>query len=108
MRLRRRADFLTFRIGNAAASERRFDRQELSATLWAIEEIERWDAVAEVVLSDQSDGEKVAIVASLLRSRLRPSDADMARTPQLARNYGTVERARAVNAVDPHDGDTEV
>jgi len=55
--------------------------------LWALEEIARWDVVADVLLSAESETQKIETIAILLRSRLRPSEADLARTTALARQY---------------------
>lgn len=88
-RLRRRAEWLAQRIAAHSRSkgDYSYDASERSALLWAIEQIEQWDVVTDVLMSGESNAEKIARLESILRSRLQPSDADLARTPALARQW---------------------
>ena len=87
-RLRRRVHFLDNRVASRPGVESGHDKAERSAILWAIEEVERWDTMTEILLSDQSDTEKLAAIAKLLKSRLRSIEQDVARTPALAGHGG--------------------
>jgi hypothetical protein len=107
-RIRRRVEFLSERIERNPPAD--FDQMERSALLWAIEEIERWDAVAEIVSGESSDAGKLAAISTLIRSRLSPSEADLARTPGLAKVVDSIaqfQAARSLTAPMP-DGQTRI
>jgi hypothetical protein len=86
-RLRRRAEFLTERIALLVDRENRGDKSERSALLWAIEQLELLDVIADVLNGDQGESEKLAAIASVMRSRTQPTHADRERTKGLQRVY---------------------
>lgn len=109
-RLERRAMYLQSRIVGleSVGKDPRFDKQERSAILWALEEIDRLDAIVEA-LEDRSlsDGERLAVITVVCDSRWKPTEADLERTPGMASYY---ERLRELHesavAVDPHAAST--
>lgn len=94
-RIRYRIKFLEERIARDPDKERVFDKQERSALLWVIEEIERWDTVADVLSSEQPDAEKVETLRSILRSRLKPSVGELERHPALAKRQAEYQAWKA-------------
>ena len=71
-------------------AKRSRDQAELSALLWALEELARLDAIARVLQDDDKlpgAVQKVIAIGSILDARHEPTDADLARTPALARLY---------------------
>lgn len=92
-RLVDRVQFLTNRMCRADVSEgaKRHATQERSALLWALEDIDRLTAI-EGVIDDRglSDGARVMAIEAICESRYRPTEADMDRTPQLARDHASI------------------
>ena len=88
-----RVQFLTNKLCRPDLSEgaRRHATMERSALMWALEEIDRLTAI-EDVLDDEALPEGVALqqIESICEERYRPTDADIDRTPQLARDWARV------------------
>lgn len=85
-RLQRRIDFLDDRIARAD-KEPRHDRQERSALLWVLEELDRLDQIEEAISQPANAVMVLAAVAAIVSSRTMPTDEDLERTPALKRQY---------------------
>ena len=86
-RIIERVQFLTNKMCRADISEgsKRHATMERSALLWALEDIERLDDIAEVLATADDDTDAVDRINAVIESRDRPTDEDRARTPQLNR-----------------------
>lgn len=87
-------EFIEGRLQAGCSKSPDLDKAQVSAFRWAIEEIERFDLV-EAALNDPeltTAFVKLAAISAVVNSRHAPSDADLARTKQLAREYGWSEQ----------------
>ena len=86
-RLVERAQYLTNRMCRADITEaaRSHATRERSALLWVLEEVDRLDQVEDTLgAAVFTEGDKLHRIEAICESRHRPTEADLARTPQLA------------------------